>query len=179
MTTVVAIQEKGNVVFASDSQTSWGNRKSFSAEKVFTNSGIMFGACGDVRVSNVFKAATLPTPEASLRKRGDIFRWLVNELIPALQKALEDAGTLTARDGETSNRGSFLVAVNHQCFELSGDFAVTSETSGRYAVGSGSDFALGALAAGATPQEAVKIATQLDAYTGGKVRVVNSAGGVR
>lgn len=177
MTTVVAVQEKGNVVFASDSQTSWGSRKSHSADKIFKNGALVIGAAGDVRVANVFEAAELPQPAASLRKRGDIYRWLVNTLVPALQEALENAKALTEMNGEAGNRGAFLIAVNGQVFEVSSDFAVTSERNGLYAIGSGGAVAIGALAAGATPQEAVKIATQYDAYSGGQVRVVNSGGG--
>ena len=179
MTTIVAVQEKGNVVFASDSQTSWDGRKSWSAEKVFRNGGLVIGAAGDVRVSNVFETAELPQPEPSLRKRGDIYRWLVNHLVPALQKALEDARTLSESNGETGNRGSFLVAVNNQVFELSSDFAVTTERSGKYAIGSSDAVAIGALEAGASPREAVKIATLYDSWSGGSVRVTNSNGGVK
>jgi len=39
------------------------------------------------------------------------------------------------------------------------------------AVGSGSTFAMGAMLAGATPEEAVHIAMKLDPYTGGEVLV--------
>lgn len=179
MTTIVAVQEKGNVVFASDSQTSWGHRKSFSAEKLFSNGTLLIGASGDVRVSNVFEVADLPQPESHLKKRGDIYRWLVNTLVPSLQKALEEAGTLSTENGETGNRGSFLVAVNNQVFEVSSDFAVTTERTGQYAIGSGGAIAIGALAAGASAREAVKIATLHDAYSGGTVTVKNSNGGAK
>lgn len=37
------------------------------------------------------------------------------------------------------------------------------------AIGSGSEYAMGAMLAGATPYEAVKIAAQLDPYTGGEI----------
>jgi len=43
-----------------------------------------------------------------------------------------------------------------------------------YAGGSGGDIALGALAMGATPEEAVRIASKYDVYTGGKVQIVYS-----
>ena len=38
------------------------------------------------------------------------------------------------------------------------------------AIGSGSDFALGAMAMGVGAEKAVKIASQLDCYTGGEIR---------
>ena len=39
-----------------------------------------------------------------------------------------------------------------------------------YAIGSGSQFAIGAMDAGKTAQEAVKVAAARDVYTGGKIR---------
>lgn len=39
------------------------------------------------------------------------------------------------------------------------------------AMGSGSEYALGALLAGATPKEAVHIASKLDVYTGGRIKL--------
>lgn len=41
-----------------------------------------------------------------------------------------------------------------------------------FAIGSGAPFAMGAMLAGATPQEAIKIAMKLDVDTGGKVRTM-------
>jgi ATP-dependent protease HslVU (ClpYQ) peptidase subunit len=46
---------------------------------------------------------------------------------------------------------------------------VPFHASGFFAIGSGSDFALGAMAKGATPFEAVKIAAEFDINTGGMV----------
>lgn len=39
-----------------------------------------------------------------------------------------------------------------------------------YAIGSGSNFALGALAAGASPRDAIRIAARYDPGTGGRIR---------
>lgn len=41
-----------------------------------------------------------------------------------------------------------------------------------YCIGSGTSIAKGALMAGATPREAVKVAASLDIYTGGKIQTV-------
>jgi len=41
-----------------------------------------------------------------------------------------------------------------------------------FAIGSGSEFALGAMHAGATPLEAIRIASKLDIYTGGPLDVL-------
>lgn len=41
-----------------------------------------------------------------------------------------------------------------------------------YAIGSGAQLALGAMAMGATPQQAVKVAAQFDMYTGGRIKTM-------
>lgn len=46
---------------------------------------------------------------------------------------------------------------------------------GMYAIGSGSEFALGAMAAGCSAREAIKIASLFDVNTGGKIRELNHA----
>jgi ATP-dependent protease HslVU (ClpYQ) peptidase subunit len=43
--------------------------------------------------------------------------------------------------------------------------AVSKNDDGIYAVGSGADFAIGALHAGATPMQAMEIAAKVSAYT--------------
>jgi ATP-dependent protease HslVU (ClpYQ) peptidase subunit len=60
---------------------------------------------------------------------------------------------------------AFLIIIGGQIFELADDFSVTLDGKGYYGVGSGSDFAIGALNAGATLKEALKIASDNDAFT--------------
>ena len=54
------------------------------------------------------------------------------------------------------------------CQEAFWKMKLTNSTP--YAIGSGSSYALGAMAAGATAKEAVQIATR-DVFTGGKIRI--------
>jgi ATP-dependent protease HslVU (ClpYQ) peptidase subunit len=66
-------------------------------------------------------------------------------------------------DDET--KFAFLILIGGEIFEIADDFSVTMDGKGYYGVGSGSDFAIGALSAGATIKEALKIASENDAYT--------------
>lgn len=176
MTTVVAVERNGDVEFAADSQVSAGWRKSpNSFTKVFSNNGVVFGFAGSVRIANLLKWFDCPEPPKS-KKVDDLERWLVRNLVPALSRALDDALALRVDSNEADTSSLILVAVNGRCFELSGDFSVVREGSGRYAIGSGQAYALGALTAGATPIEAVKIAASFDAFTGGKVQSASFKG---
>ena len=68
--------------------------------------------------------------------------------------------------------GSALCSVNGRVYDLDGHCWVRNR-SGLYAVGSGSNFAMGALWAGASVQEALEIAAANDPYTGGQLFVSN------
>lgn len=169
MTTIVATESNGDVQFASDSQISYGWRKSpDSVSKVFPNGSVVFGVAGAVRVANILRWSLLPEPPKS-RAVEDLERWAVMELAPTLSKALNDALAMRVDSNEADTGSTFIMAVNGRAFLMSADFAVTREGDGRYAVGSGSAYARGALAAGATLVDAVKIAARFDVGTGGKV----------
>ena len=89
-----------------------------------------------------------------------------------MQHALKDGMAAEFKDGEAHNYSSLLVAVNGRLFEISSDFAFTTNDSRVYSVGSGSSYALGALGAGADPESAVKIAAYFDSFTGGDIHEI-------
>lgn len=176
MTTVVAAEIKGKkrnkVVFASDSQVSFGGRKeSLPDGKIIRNGDVTFGFAGSVRVLNILKHAKLPRPPKG-RKRIDVERWAIQKLIPAMRKALRDEEAIEFNNGESNTASALLVSVHNRLFEVSSDFAYTTNDNRVYAVGSGSSYALGALGAGADPSGAVTVAAYFDAFTGGEVHEV-------
>lgn len=176
MTTIVAAEvknkKKRSVVFASDSQVSFGSRKERLPDgKIVRNGGIVFGFAGTVRVLNVLKHADLPKPPKS-EKREDIEKWAVKKLIPAMRHALKHEDAVELDKGELNTGSALLVAVNGRLFEISSDMAFTTNDARVYSVGSGSSYALGALGAGAEPSEAVRVAAYFDAFTGGDVHEV-------
>jgi 20S proteasome alpha/beta subunit len=92
------------------------------------------------------------------------FDWVVEGCDPA---EYSDA------DGEYSN---FLMISKGKLYSFEGHH-VPFEAPYPVAIGSGSHFALGAMLHGASPEEAVKIAMQLDVNTGGDV-IVYDVGGI-
>lgn len=170
MTTVVARQIKGDVEFASDTQFSTGSRKSpNSVSKVFENGEVVFATSGAVRDANIVRFMKIPKPPHS-RKAAAVDRYIVRDLIPALISALSDAKSLTVNNGDAEPDSEFLVAVNGVLRRIGGGFGLTSQANGFDSIGSGSSYALGAMKAGADPATAVSIASQFDAFTGGKVQ---------
>ena len=58
-----------------------------------------------------------------------------------------------------------MIAMRGELFEIDEDYSVSRREDGVYAIGSGADFALGALMAGADIQSAMHIAATLDVNT--------------
>lgn len=176
MTTVLAIEKAGDVTFASDSQVSVGGAKHpDSFQKVFRNGDEVFGLAGRVRAGNVLRFMDVPRLDPKV-KGAEVDRWVTVELIPAMQHALTEAKAAEDEKGQLDSESHVLAAVRGRCYRIGADFSWFRTGTGVYGIGSGSDFAMGALLAGADILEALKIAARLDSYTGGKLSVVSAKG---
>jgi ATP-dependent protease HslVU (ClpYQ) peptidase subunit len=172
MTTVIALERDSKVDLGWDRQVTHGVRRIPGDDKVFVNGGIIFGCSGDVLDSNILRYATLPDPGQS---GWDVDRWVTRELIPAIRTALNTAEATTKRDSKVQTGNFALIVVTNRIYMLSSDLSWYRNTDGIYGVGSGSDFAIGAILAGATIDEALTIATKLDVYTGNDHQVATAA----
>jgi ATP-dependent protease HslVU (ClpYQ) peptidase subunit len=64
------------------------------------------------------------------------------------------------------------MAVSGEIFDIADDLSVCRSADGIYGVGSGSDYAVGAIYAGAKPEKAIEIAAKLDVNTSGPIQIV-------
>ena len=69
------------------------------------------------------------------------------------------------KEKEDGDLFSILLSINGQVFEIDQDYSVARRESGVYAIGSGADYALGALTVGASGMEAMQVAASLDVNT--------------
>lgn len=78
------------------------------------------------------------------------------------------------KEGEGSCEGSFCGVVwdGNKIYHIDGKEVKYEVRAPFHAWGTGMDLAMGAMAAGATAEEAVKIAAQYDCYTGGEIHVI-------
>ena len=156
--------------FAWDSQTTW-LRAHNGASKVFENGGVTFGVAGSSRTSDVLEFMSVPALE-DYKPGFNTREWIVTQLVPAIQDSLHEVRALEDDKGLADSGGHMILYVNGLAGYLSGNGAFVSDESGLLGVGSGSDYALGAVKAGATLEEAVKIATELDMHSGGEVKTL-------
>lgn len=164
MTTIIAIEREGRVAIAADSQTTFGRHRASTGEahKIFVNNGMVFAVAGSVRGSSVIRYADLPSPDDA---GWDVDRWVTTSLIPALIKAWEGARALEISSSIAFSTNAMLVVVKDRVYKIDPDQGWTRNVDGVYAVGSGGDFALGALYSGSGMLEALRAAAALDVYT--------------
>lgn len=136
MTCIVGVEVDGKVVITGDIQGSAPNVKIVHTQpKVFTNSGMAFGYTTSYRFGQIIEHSI---DKGFLPARDDqVYPWLVKEFVPHCKKVLYDGGY--------DSGGTCLIGIRGQLWRLESDFSVLRSVKGFDAVGSGCEFALGAL----------------------------------
>jgi ATP-dependent protease HslVU (ClpYQ) peptidase subunit len=166
MTTIVAVQNSKGFVFAADAQVTEGDRAYMHPRMTkITEVGeyVMAGA-GSSRCCDV----VLFGWEPPIYDGTEHYKFMVSKFIPELRKVHENAGVTLKEDEEFC----FLVGFDKRVFYICQDYSVLVTNTNIYGIGSGAGYALGALAYGASIEEAIKIAKKFDINTGGKIQIV-------
>jgi ATP-dependent protease HslVU (ClpYQ) peptidase subunit len=192
MTTIVGLQGDNFAVVYVDSRISSSDSGGYISQistlkegcgKVAVNGKYLLGAAGDVRAINILHHVFQPpTPPPNMRgKRLDQF--FTAKFIPALRECFEQQGYAIPdikedKEHMAEQASTILVVIHGIIYVVDGDYSWTSDSSGMYALGSGSSYALGALQALVTnrkltiPQakklalKALSTAAKFDPYTG-------------
>jgi ATP-dependent protease HslVU (ClpYQ) peptidase subunit len=89
---------------------------------------------------------------------------MITTVIPNMRECLRDNGFV--HDDKTDEyEFLFLMAVNGTIYEVDDTYSVFLRDDGIYGLGSGSSYAIGALASGANWKKAMQIAAKNDVYT--------------
>ena len=157
MTCIVGLAEGGLVYMGGDSAgVSNLDIKVRADRKVFRNGPALFGFTSSFRMGQLLQhALTVPLrhPETPLDK------FMVTEFVDAVRGCLKAGGFATVSNGVEAG-GIFLVGIEGRLFKIDSDFQVGEHIEPYMAVGSGEDYALGALAAteGQSPQTRIETA---------------------
>lgn len=165
MTTIVALQHDWGVEFGSDSLVT-ANRKYSDVRMTKINKRGQFIIAGSGLSSYCDVAQHIwnpPAPSAADKK--DLYHFMIAKVIPSLKQEFKDNDLEIKSDKDDEPRFAFLIAICGEVFDVADDFAISLTDSGLYGVGSGSSFALGALAAGASVEKALEIAADFDPYS--------------
>ncbi len=178
MTTIVAVQYTDKCVIAADNQVTGGGGRKYThpdMKKISQRGAFLIAGSGEVQPCDVVQHMWV-APKLTAKDSADVYHFMITKVMPSLRKCLTDNGydfNEGKGDGKADeNRFNFIIAVGGEVFDIADDLSVCRSADGIYGVGSGSDYAIGALHAGADPKKAVEIAAKLDVNTSGPVQIV-------
>jgi ATP-dependent protease HslVU (ClpYQ) peptidase subunit len=171
MTTIVGVCKNGNVILGADSQVTNGNRKNVHVkmEKITRNNGYLIAGSGDSQPCDILQHMFIP-PVPTVAERKDLYHFMITKFVPAMRDCLEENDWKPNPEDKDSGF-SILVAFDGELFDIGDDFSVIINQDGIYGVGSGSQFAMGALYAGAPIEKALEYAAANDIYTSGPFQI--------
>lgn len=123
--------------------TGWTAR-TLRQPKVFRNGDFLIGYAGSVRMLNVLRYQVQIGSQDAAQTDDE---YVMCSFIEAVREQCKDLGVSTIEDNQEQSVGSFLVAYRQKLYDVAPDFSVCSYADDLYACGSGSDIALGAMAA--------------------------------
>ena len=170
MTTIVGVQLDDKAIIAADSRVTDHTGQVFSHEdatKISKVGAFIVAGMGEVMPCDVVQHIWTP-PKVTIKDKQDLYHFMVSKVCPSLRTCLKDNGyNFDEQQGAetTEQRFTFLIAVSGQLFEVDQDLSVCRKSDGIYGIGSGGPYAVGALHAGATPIEALEIASKVTAFT--------------
>lgn len=142
MTCVVGLVNKGTVYIGVDSAAVQGwTRRTSHVPKVFRRGPFLLGYTTSFRMGQLLEHH-LAVPEQA--EGQDDMAFMVTEFIEKVRALLKEKG-FSKVEQNTEKGGQFLVGYRGQLYTVESDFQVGKHGEGYEAVGSGADFALGAM----------------------------------
>lgn len=169
MTTIVGVQKKDHVIIAVDSRVTDDNGRIYSHPdmmKYAERGAFIVAGSGEVLPCDIVQNMWTP-PRLLASDKANIYKFMITKVMPSIREVLIKNGYNfdEQQDKKEGERFHFLIACNGELFDVDQELSVTRDARGHYAVGSGADYALGALWKGATPIEALKAASEINVFT--------------
>ena len=167
MTTILAIQYPDRVIFGTDSRISDSSGQTYShprTVKITQRGNYLLAVSGEVTALEIVNTVWRP-PIPKGRQWLDLYEFAITKIIPSLKKAFTAHGYSLEKNEDGEPRFSIFISINAEIFEIDDDFAVSMKDTNFYGIGSGSDYGIGALFAGADIDKALEIAEINDIFT--------------
>lgn len=163
MTTILAICTEEGLTMAADSQITDGTGRVTQTTKISANGAFLISGAGDCLPLDIAQHLwRTPIPKGI--EWDDLLHFMVKKVIPSLRLAMALGGYKKDEDDKDSGF-TIMFAIAGQAFVADDDYSVS--TARVLGAGSGSAYAIGAISAGATIEEAMSIAAEHDSYTSG------------
>lgn len=169
MTTIVGIQKDDRAIIAVDSRVTDDNGRIYSHPnmmKYAERGSFIIAGSGEVLPCDIIQNMWTP-PRLLAADKANIYKFMITKVVPSMREILSKNGYNfdEEHDKKEGERFHFLIACNGELFDVDQELSVTRDARGYYAIGSGGDYALGAMFAGARPLEALRIAAEVSVYT--------------
>lgn len=172
MTTVVAIKHSKGLTFASDSQATGENGDIYRSVKISKVGPFIISGAGDSAPMDLAQYLWKP-PLPTVRDREDLLGFMVKKVIPSLKKMFKEQEYEYNPAPEAKQDGfSLIIGLLGQLFIVEKEFDVSVPTLNIAGVGTGSQYAMGALSAGVSVTRALEIAAENDAFTSAPFTIV-------
>ena len=141
MTTLIAFQGPDFAILGADSQITDGDKRilSPSIPKIVKIGKYLLGVAGDARPGDLLAFNWKPP----LYDGTDPVKFMGKKVIPSIITAFKANGYDHTKEGASY---SFLIVFAGNVFEIGDDLSMSQSSDGLYGIGSGSAYALGALA---------------------------------
>jgi ATP-dependent protease HslVU (ClpYQ) peptidase subunit len=185
MTAIVGIQGKGWAVIAADSMTTYDDKPYYAKgmDKAVRKGDYVFAFAGDAIAGNI--AEFLWTPP-KLIKTMPLDAFIQVKVLPSLRDAMREHGYEPDVIKDPNAGFDALICLNGIIYEIDEEYMWSRDDRGLYAVGSGGQLALGALATGFSKnsmkaaefaaRRAIKISADYCIGVGGDVKVITQKG---
>jgi ATP-dependent protease HslVU (ClpYQ) peptidase subunit len=193
MTTIAGIQGDGFAVIGSDTRiSSYGSDGSAyqyshlgpGTSKIAARGKFLLGAAGDLRAINLLHHVYQPPTVAPSLKGKKLDSFVTGKVIPSLRQCFDTQGYSapekdSSREHKAEQGSTIILVVNGTIYIIEEDYSWTTESTGLYACGTGSSYALGALYATTGGKnlslyqskqaviKALSTAAKFDPYSGG------------
>jgi ATP-dependent protease HslVU (ClpYQ) peptidase subunit len=161
VTCIIGVVQHDVVYLGADSCVSNSSSQEITARsKVCAVGDFLVGASGYVRFNNILTYQFTPRAQ---EPGEDDEHYVVVAFADALRLRLKELGYVNTDEGQdTMTHNDALLAYHHQLYYLSTNFSVTTNRDNLFAIGSGSDFALGAMWAMRDVEVETRIRTALE-----------------
>jgi len=186
MTAIVGIQGKDWAILASDSMTSYDDRPFYAKgmDKVTQRGEYTFAVAGDALAGDIANSLWTP-PRVTKTMSTDDF--VMTKVLPSFKAACV-AYNYNPNNKEDKDAGfDMLLCINATIYQIDSGFGWMRDDRGLYAIGSGGELALGALAALAANEQsitnaqsiaerAIQISAEYNIYVGGELQLKTQKG---